>query len=220
MLNFSTSILNAVVNGLTLKNSFPVPGLYGLVICGGASSRMGKDKSMLDYHGKPQCYHVYEMLDLFCEKVFISCNAAQADKIKKEYQVIIDKPCFSNKGPVSGVLTAFNQYTSNDFLIIGCDYPFLNKDELLNFLPLCNHENLAASFYNEKNELYEPLLAYYQKQSGIELLKMFSAKQYSLQHFLQNLNAEKYFPVNENSIRSINTKAAFEVAMEFINSSK
>ena len=90
-----------------LKNTFPGKGIYGLVICGGKSSRMGMDKSMLNYHGKPQCYHMYEMLSLVCEKVFISCNEEQANKIIDGYQALIDLPCYSNTGPIAGLLTAF-----------------------------------------------------------------------------------------------------------------
>ena len=52
-------------------------------MCGGKSSRMGTDKSRIIYHEKEQQYHVYEMLQLICEDVFISCN--------KEQQAFIDK---------------------------------------------------------------------------------------------------------------------------------
>ena len=56
--------------------------LYGLIMCGGKSSRMGTDKSRIVYQQKEQQYHVYQMLQTFCEKVFISCNAEQGKTIE------------------------------------------------------------------------------------------------------------------------------------------
>ena len=200
----------------TFKNASPVVGLYGLVICGGKSSRMGTDKSMLDYHGKPQCYHIYEMLSPLCEKVFISCNEEQADKIRVGYHSLTDIPCFTNSGPVAGLLTAFDHFPNNNFLIIGCDYPFLNTKDLLDFLPFCNQEHLAAAFYNEKNNLYEPLLAYYGRDCRNELLNMFATGEYSLQHFLKKIPAAKFCTESENITRSIDTKAGFEEAKHLI----
>jgi hypothetical protein len=81
---------------MPLKNYHPLSGTYGLVVCGGNSSRMGSDKSMLIYYEKPQRYHVYQMLQPFCEKVFISCNEKQATAIEDGYNILADDPSFKN----------------------------------------------------------------------------------------------------------------------------
>ena len=207
-------------NDLKIENELPVPGLYGLVVCGGKSSRMGMDKAMLDYYGKPQCYHVYEMMNVFCEKVFISCNEQQAELINNEYETLIDLPYYSDIGPMAGLLTALTGYSHKNILVIGCDYPFLKKDELADFLPLCRHENSAAAFYNKKEELYEPLLAYYHHHAKTMLLEMFEAGQYSLQHFLRTGNAFKYYPKNEKAITSIDTMKDFIETKQLITLSE
>ena len=46
--------------------------MNGLVLSGGQSSRMGRDKALIDYHGLPQYAYVYDLLLGFCDKVFIS----------------------------------------------------------------------------------------------------------------------------------------------------
>lgn len=204
---------------IVYKNSFPIPGLFGLVVCGGKSSRMGVDKSMLDYFGKPQCYHVYETLSQYCEKVFISCNEQQADGIDHEYETLIDLNYYSDAGPMAGLLTALTSFSHNNFLVVGCDYPFLQKDDLADFLLLYRNEN-AAAFYNEEENIYEPVLAFYNHNVKRTLMDMFSIENYSLRDFLKTSNAAKYYPKDKKSIRSIDNLKDFTETKELLRSSQ
>lgn len=192
----------------------PFPDTYGLVLCGGQSTRMGSDKSMLQYYEKPQRYHVYNMLLSFCEKVFISCNEAQAGTIEHGYHFLKDDPAFSNIGPMAALLTAFTQYPKKDLLLIGCDYPFLTAAELQKFLASCGHK--AAAFFNDEAGIYEPLLAWYPALAVEQLNKMHETKQFSLQHFLNDNQAAKFYPANKNSITSVDTHEAFIKAQHLI----
>ena len=176
---------------------------------------MGTDKSMLIYYEKPQRYHVYEMLQAFCEKVFISCNEGQVNSIENGYNILPDQPAFKNIGPMAALLTAFSQFPKMDLLVIGCDYPFLTATDLWHFLPFCKKE-IAVSFYNDKEDLYEPLLAWYPHTSFDILRKMHEAKKYSLQHFLRYKQAIKFYPGNKNCLISVDTHEAFIKAGESI----
>ena len=188
-----------------MENELPVTGLYGLVVCGGNSSRMGIDKSLLSYHGKPQRQYLYEHLQQYCEKVFISCNEQQASVAGAEQQLLIDLPAYKNTGPMAALLTAFTKYPANGFLVTGCDYPFLDMQELAAFMRSLPDKNFPAAFYHQQEDLYEPLLAYYPFNS-FETLKQLHAKgQYSLQSFLRKSNAVKYIPAEERTICSIDT---------------
>ncbi len=189
---------------------------YGLVICGGQSTRMGTDKSMLQYFNKPQRYHVYDMLLPFCEKVFISCNAEQTKNIKAGYNFIQDDETTGNIGPIGALLTAFTQYPNINILLIGCDYPFLKADELQLFSHQCKKKPTA--FYNKEDDVYEPMLAWYPYTFFDKLKTMFQENQFSLQHFLKNNNAIKYLPVDIKSLESIDTSEAFNIACNSIKS--
>jgi len=191
-------------------------GTYGLVVCGGFSSRMGADKGLLIYYGKPQRYHLYEMLELFCEKVFISCRAEQANSIGIGYNILTDHASYSNIGPMAALLSAFTRFPKKNILLVGCDYPFLTPTDLQEFLPACREENLAISFYNTKEDLYEPVLAWYHHSSFDLLKKMHASKQYSLQQFLRNNEGTKYYPGNQNSMESVDTREAYVTAYNLI----
>jgi len=192
-----------------------IPNTYGLVVCGGNSSRMGRDKSLLEYYGKPQRYHVYDMLLPFCEKVFISCNPEQANTMAEAYPYIQDLPQYNNTGPIAALLTAAEQFPKNNFLFIGCDYPYLTNEDLVHFFSLCKEEK-PLSFYNADENMYEPLLAYYPHSSFGELKERYKTKQYSLQHFLQESKADKFYPANKKAMCSIDTEEAFIKAFNSI----
>jgi molybdenum cofactor guanylyltransferase len=188
---------------------------YGIVLCGGQSTRMGTDKSMLQYYDKPQRYYVYDKLLPFCEKIFISCNAAQADKIEAPCNFIKDDEIYGNIGPMAALLTAFTQYPNKNILLIGCDYPFLKAEALETFSNQC--KDLPAAFYNKEEEIYDPMLAWYPFTSFAKLKTMFNGKQFSLQHFLTDNKAIKYLPFDVNSIKSIDTREAFIKAYNSIS---
>lgn len=197
--------------------------LYGLVICGGESTRMGTDKSLLVYYQKPQHEHVADLLAPLCERVILSCNAEQYKTFRTSYPKLTDLPHFAGAGPMSGLLTAFETFPGNDFLVAGCDYPFLTTDELANFLHQTDKDSTAAAFYNQ-NAYYEPLLGWYSRSGSSALFNAFENGTRSLQRFLQAENAGKYRPMSERIMRSVDTiedfravKQALEAENDFQN---
>ncbi|MBK8495279.1 MAG: molybdenum cofactor guanylyltransferase [Chitinophagaceae bacterium] len=203
------------MNGTVTEKKYIITNTIGLVLCGGNSSRMGTDKSMLQYCDKPQRYHVYDMLLPFCEHVFIAINEQQVITVESGYDHLTDAPAFNNIGPMAALLTAFTRYPQMNMLLIGCDYPFLSSADIKDFAAICKHE--PAAFYNEAHQVYEPLLAWYPYQTFDELKKRHASKQYSLQHFLKDNNAVKFYPQNKNSMVSVDTEEAFTEAHKSIN---
>ncbi|MBS1609993.1 MAG: NTP transferase domain-containing protein [Bacteroidetes bacterium] len=178
---------------------------YGLIVCGGQSSRMGRDKSMLNYHGQPQVYYLYTLLGTLCDEVFISCNAEQAKSINKIYNLIVDSPVYAGKGPMAGLLSAFDRLPGTDWLVTGCDYPFITRKVVNDFIKEINKLDIAAAFYNTKENIYDPLLAWYSYTAMDEIKKMFAREEYSLQSFLKKKKAAKYYPEDEIILKSIDT---------------
>ena len=52
-----------------------IPPLYGLVLTGGRSTRMGRDKAALEYGGQAQADRAFDLLARVCDKVFVSARA-------------------------------------------------------------------------------------------------------------------------------------------------
>jgi molybdopterin-guanine dinucleotide biosynthesis protein A len=196
---------------------------YGLILCGGNSTRMGTPKALLTYHEKPQCYHLHDMVQNLCDQTFLSCNTYQSGMLDNRFPTLPDLPALGSIGPMGGLLTAFHHFPGKDFLVVGCDYPLLNKKELQNFLmsiDSTSNKNMAAAFYNRQEELYEPLLAWYSRRANVLITNMFNSHQYSLQQFLKAVNAYQYVPSHPSEMISVDTPEAMEKAIEEIRKSE
>ena len=190
-----------------MADKYLFPETYGLVLCGGKSSRMGTDKSMLQYYDKPQRYHVYDMLLPCCEQVLISCDHKQLKNMEAGYPAIPDDEAFSNIGPMGALLTALTQFPKKNILLIGCDYPLLKADELERFSKQC--KETPATFYNKEAAIYESMLGWYPYSCFEALKQLFKAGEFSLQQLLKKTKALQYLPADINSIKSIDTSEAF-----------
>ena len=179
--------------------------LYGLVVCGGQSTRMGTDKSLLKYHDIAQRYYLYQMLEGFCDKVFISCNSQQAVNINEFYNLIIDKPPYVNIGPMAALLSANLMYPDASFLVLGCDYPFLTLDDVKNLIQNRDNQTEALCFYNSETQFEEPLLAIYENRCLLKLQDYFKDGNYSLRHFLKTISSKKIIPESLASLTSVDT---------------
>lgn len=192
--------------------------LVGIVACGGKSLRMGRDKSKLVYFAKQQRYHIYEVLCGICSEVFISCNSIQINEIDAGCRAIEDLTKYENSGPMAALLTAFEKFPQKNFLLIGCDYPFITQNDLSEFINSISDETRASAFFNVNDGFYEPLLAYYPSNCFENILFNFSKKNFSLQYFLKSVNAQRFFPSNPKSIVGIDTADEFKSIMNLFNS--
>jgi molybdopterin-guanine dinucleotide biosynthesis protein A len=195
----------------------PIKAIYGIVVCGGKSSRMGSDKSSLVYHKVPQWQYVYQLLEALNLEVYISVNEKQAVRLPQDLPLLPDLSGYRNVGPSAALLTAYEQFPGKDLLVIGCDYPFLKSVILEHFLQFVREGDTAAAFYNEKENLYEPLLAFYPATAAMALQDQFSRGNYSLQSLLRQQHARKFFPVDGNSIQSVDTPAQYHTALKYLD---
>ena len=73
------------------------------------------------------------------------------------------------------------------------------------FITFISTDDSPAAFYHINNNLYEPLLAYYPAEAGNRLTEMRNSNLLSLQHFLQENQARKYLPIDENCMTGADT---------------
>lgn len=144
--------------------------LFGLILAGGKSKRMGVDKGIIRWHSKEQRYYLFDLLEKFCESVFISCKKEQLKEIPKKYKTITDT--FFALNQYGAILSALTKFPDRGWLVVACDLPFVNAQALEQLISARNPKMMATAFYNPENKLPEPLLAIWESRSKNRLLEL------------------------------------------------
>lgn len=175
--------------------------MYGLILAGGQSSRMGQPKSLINYHGQPQYLFLQELLKQYCETVFVSCKPEQEHWFSP-FPTLPDNSFFGDIGPMGGVLSAFEVY-DGPWLVVGCDYPYLRAEDLEWLLKQRDPEKLATVFEHPESHLPEPLIGVYEPSAGVRIREWQANGQSSLRRFLQSEKVEKVAPLGVECLRSV-----------------
>ena len=140
--------------------------LFGLILAGGRSQRMGQDKALMSYHGKPQVEYVRDLLKGFCAEVFIS------GRPKQNLSVIEDPLQFADVGPLGGILSAMTAHRHASWLVMACDLPFADEKTLRYLIKNRDPARAATAFISTHDGLPEPLCAVWES-NGFELFLRF-----------------------------------------------
>ena len=146
----------------------PAP-VWGLILAGGASRRMGDDKGSLDFHGLPQAVWIWQQLGEICERAYVSVNAEQ--EVAAPYQglpKIRDQiaPC----GPATGLISAWAAFPQAAWLVVAVDMPFLDRGTLMSVVEGRCSTGLATAFQHSDGTL-EPLCAIWEAAAQPVLAK-------------------------------------------------
>jgi molybdenum cofactor guanylyltransferase len=144
------------------------PALYGLLLTGGRSTRMKRDKARLEYAGKLQLDRAMELIAPLVSRAFVSVRAEQRDDPQRTaYDTIADQR--NDLGPLGGIQAAFHAHPSNAWLVLACDLPFLDAATLRHLIERRASSRLATAYRSAANGLPEPLCAIYEPASRASL---------------------------------------------------
>jgi molybdenum cofactor guanylyltransferase len=103
-----------------------VSPLYGLVLAGGRSTRMQRDKATLSYQGRNQLDRAMELLASCVAQAFVSVRPDQAaDPLRARYPQVVD--AHEGLGPIAGIAAAQALKPEAAWLVLACDLPYLDK---------------------------------------------------------------------------------------------
>ncbi len=98
-------------------------GGAGIVLCGGKSSRMGRDKAWLPWRGQPMVAHVVSILRPIVDEVVVVASDA-FELPTMEARVVRDRePAL---GPLAGIREGLEQINTDFAFVTGTDAPFLS----------------------------------------------------------------------------------------------
>jgi len=149
-----------------------IPDLSGMVLIGGKSSRMGKDKAEMNYHGLTQKDYLYQLLDSRLDQVFFSVRPGQ-ESSKPSIE-----DAFSGLGPFGAILSYFQKHPDDALLVTACDLPGIHPDSLDYLIAHRDPTKMATAFLNPETGFADPLFTIYEPKIYQRMLQ-FLAMGYS-----------------------------------------
>lgn len=154
-----------------------------IILAGGKSSRMGRDKALILIDGVPLIAHVCNVARKLSENIYIVTklrspgdsleNPGYRDYLPPHIQYIYEQ---EQAGPLVAFAQALPDIKTEWVLLLACDLPNLCSDILRKWqeeLIHVDHNAIAALVKVEKG--WEPLCGFY-RQSAVESLKKFIAQ--------------------------------------------
>ncbi len=193
--------------------------LYGLVLTGGKSERMGRDKALLEYYGQPHAQYLYQLLSQYCEQVFLSARSQQWQGTPLAALPTLTDTVPS-EGPIAGILTALRTYPQVNWLVVACDLPYLSDQTLA---PLLQHyrEDVVATCYHHPQEGFpEPLCAIYTPQAREVFEAAHAAGQRCPVKVLQQAGCHRIPPPHATATANINTPEDYTHALHHVRAQR
>lgn len=177
--------------------------VFGLVLCGGKSSRMGKDKSELKYYQTNHRNYLYHILNEVCAKTFISCRAEQENIIDPKLNTIPDEGLYP--GPLNGILSAHHAYPDQAWLIVAVDLPHITKRTLHSLSESRDAKKAATVYATQKSKLPEPLIGIWEPE-GLAMAEKFIQEtgKSCPRKFLINQDIKQIYPENDLELFNAN----------------
>lgn len=191
----------------------PVPALYGLVLAGGRSTRMRRDKATLAYHGRSQLEAAFELLAATVDRCHISVRPDQIDEpLRRRFPQIVDR--HAQLGPLAGILAAQQSHPEVAWLVLACDLPFLDPASLQHLIAQRDRGALATAYRSAHDGLPEPLCAIYEPESAGALADYAAAGRSCPRKFLMERHARLVEPVHTRALDNINSTREYWESME------
>lgn len=184
--------------------------MNGVVLAGGESARMGFDKSLVSYHGKPQRDYLFGMLQAFCDKVFTSCKAGQS--VPDSLNPLEDR--FPDRTPLNGILTALLTDESVPWISVPVDMPGVDAAVISSLIQNRDSSKVATCFYDADGVRPEPLLAIWEPGTASLLKAYHDGGGHSPREFLMSSNAHIVRAQSKLIHANVNTEADLRKYLE------
>lgn len=181
--------------------------ISAVILSGGLARRMnGVEKGLQQLNGKPLIAHVIECLTPQINQIHLNINRSQA-----EYRAYFPTLPFYHdtltdfQGPLSGMLSGFENIASEYLLFVPCDTPFL-PDNLVRKLSIALKINQAQIAYVHDGERAHPTIALIHHSVVEPLRYSLASGERRLFHFFQTQKSVAVdFSEQKPAFQNINT---------------
>jgi molybdopterin-guanine dinucleotide biosynthesis protein A len=189
--------------------------ISSIVLAGGESTRLGRDKAFLEVKGQFLIESIIERLRQLSQEVIIVAD--ETDRYE-EFEATVVRDVYSGKGALGGIYSGVKSASNSYSLVVACDMPFLNLS-LLRYM-----QTLAVSYdvvIPRVDHLSEALHAIYAKDCLPFMEEQLQQGDLRIIHFFPHVRVRyveqeeiEVFDPQHLSFFNINTEADLEKARE------
>lgn len=196
-----------VFEELIKKKSSQAP--LGLVLVGGKSERMGRDKFSLEIQNETLVSMAYKKLSKVCPEVFLSCRKEQADHpALKPFPQIHDR--FMSLGPTGGIMSAMVEHPTRPWLILACDLPVISEESLKDLILTRDPLKVATCYSSPVKRGVDPLCALYEPKALMRFFEFIALGSYCPRKMLNNSPVHILQIKKKEELQNFNTPEEFE----------
>jgi molybdopterin-guanine dinucleotide biosynthesis protein A len=180
-----------------------IPSITGLVLAGGRSERMGRDKALLVMNRETQLARAARVLAEICGGVLVAVRAEQAEtSAYPSFDLVADESGVG--GPAAGLLGAWRRVPEDALLVLAVDMPQVDAPLLRRLIESRNAGSVATAFVHADGTL-EPLCTIWEPAAQAILRERARNSNVSLRSVLESSTVCRVVPPVPASIRSVNT---------------
>ena len=153
-----------------------------IILAGGNSSRMGKDKGLLFLNGKPMVAHIINTLQQITDDILIVSNNIEYNN----FGVKVYPDLIKDAGPLAGIYSGLSHAKFDKNIVVSCDVPFISV-ELLNYL-IENSKNFDVTI-PVKNDKAQRVIGIYDKNCIPTFKNELENNQRRIKFAIQKLNS-------------------------------
>ncbi|MGH2817455.1 MAG: molybdenum cofactor guanylyltransferase [Actinomycetota bacterium] len=159
--------------------------MTGVVLCGGAGTRMGRDKALIEIGGKPLIRLIAERLTECADPILLASGRRRRFG-NLPYEEIADAA--PGAGPISGLVAALSASPHDLLAVAAVDMPFVNAEV---FRLLSDRHTDEDAVVPVTHEGRQPLHAVYHRSALPHLADALSRGRYGLREALAALDVRE-----------------------------
>lgn len=182
--------------------------IHGLLLTGGHSRRMQRDKATLEYQGQSQLARALSLLQPLVGRCFLSVRAdQQQDPSRAGHELIVDR--VPDLGPLGGIHAALHAHPDAAWLVLAVDLPFLDAATLQQLIAAREPQRLGTAFRSRFDGLPEPLCALWEPGSRDAVDAWIAAGHKCPRKFMGSHDVALLTLRNPRALDNINTAAEY-----------
>ena len=151
-----------------------------VILAGGNGRRLGAEKSLLEFEGKPLIGWTVERLSMTADEIVVvardEAHAERLEGIISDFAPAEPKVTFTwdrvaGFGPVAGLSAGMKEARGSLAFATGCDLPFLNLQVIERLFELAGEEDYDAAVPVQSNGFFEPLHCVYHRKKMLASLR-------------------------------------------------